>query len=124
MLRGTGGTPLSWLDALRRVISAIASTVQSDLLTECRKEGLGSIGRLSAHQPASHAAQALMPARGIRFFTIAGSLPGASNPGGGVTPLASAILPGAEWTTIGASGHKVYVKDEVIAQVINILREL
>ncbi|MGH8159966.1 MAG: hypothetical protein ACREPQ_17740 [Rhodanobacter sp.] len=63
------------------------------------------------------------PASGIRYYTIAGSLPGASKSGDGVVPLASVMLPGAESTTVVTSGHKVYNNDAAIARVIKILRE-
>jgi hypothetical protein len=64
-----------------------------------------------------------MPAKGIRYYTSAGNLPGASVPGDGVVPLASAILAGAMSTIIVTSGHKVYNNDQAIAQIIKILRE-
>jgi pimeloyl-ACP methyl ester carboxylesterase len=110
-------------DALRRIVDANPSTVQRDLLMDYRKEGISSISTLSTNQPVSHAAQALMPAKGIRYYTIAGNLPGASVPGDGVVPLASAILAGAMSTIIVTSGHKVYNNDQAIAQIIKILRE-
>jgi hypothetical protein len=113
----------SELDVFRRYVKANPSTVPRSLLLEYMHKGLSSISTLSTTQPVSRAAQALMPAAGIRYFTIAGSLPGAKVPGDGVVPLASAILRGAESTTIVNSAHDVYDNDEAIAQVIRILRE-
>jgi pimeloyl-ACP methyl ester carboxylesterase len=111
------------LDALRRFADTNSATIPHQLLAEYRKDGLSSISTLSTNQPVSHAAHALMPASGIRYYTIVGSLPGASVPGDGVVPLSSAILPGAESTTIVTSGHKVYNNNEALGQIIKILRE-
>jgi pimeloyl-ACP methyl ester carboxylesterase len=111
------------MDTMRRIVDANASTIRPALLSLYRKEGLSSISTLSTNQPVSHAAQSLMPVKGIRYFTIAGKLPGPYETGDGVVPLASAILPGAESTTIVTSGHKVYDNDEAIAQIIKILGE-
>lgn len=113
----------SELDVFRRYVKANPSTVPRGLLLEYMHKGLSSISTLSTTQPVSRASQALMPAAGIRYFTVAGSLPGAKVPGDGVVPLASAILGGAESTTIVNSAHDVYDNDEAIAQVIRILRE-
>ena len=111
------------MDALRHIVAANDSTLRPALLSFYRKEGLSSISTLSMNQPVSHAEESLMPVKGVRYFTIAGKLPGADETGDGVVPLTSAILPGAESTTIVTSGHKVYENDEAIAQVIKILRE-
>ena len=111
------------LDALRRIMSVNAPRMRSDLLADYRKDGVSSISTLSANQPVSRAAQSLMPAAGIRYYTIAGDLPGAKQRGDGVVPLASAILRGAASTTIVISGHQVYDNDKAISRVVTILDE-
>jgi hypothetical protein len=64
-----------------------------------------------------------MPVPGVRYYTFAGSLPGEKPPGDGIVPLKSAILPGAESTTIVKDGHQLYLNDEVLAKIVAILRQ-
>jgi hypothetical protein len=64
-----------------------------------------------------------MPVPGIRYDTFAGHLPGTQPPGDGFVPLESAILAGAESTTIVNDGHQLYLNDEVLAKIVAILRQ-
>jgi pimeloyl-ACP methyl ester carboxylesterase len=111
------------LDALVRVTDANRQHVSPALTADYQKEGLSSISTLRTEQPVSHAAQSLMPVAGVRYYTFAGNLPGAQPPGDGIVPLKSAILPGAESTTIVKDGHQLYLNDEVLAKIVAILRQ-
>jgi pimeloyl-ACP methyl ester carboxylesterase len=111
------------LDALRRVAKKDPVAVQSHLLAVYQSAGLSSVSTMRDSQPVSHASQSLMPAPGIRYYTIAGDLPGASPRGDGIVPLSSAVIPGAVSTTIVASGHKLYNNPEAVDTVIGILNE-
>ncbi|BDU21132.1 alpha/beta hydrolase [Dyella sp. GSA-30] len=111
------------LDALRRIAKNDPTAVQSNLLAVYQSAGLSSVSTMRDNQPVSHASQSLMPAPGIRYYTIAGDLPGASVRGDGIVPLSSAVIPGAVSTTIVAWGHKLYNNPEAIDKVIGILNE-
>ncbi|HEY9133127.1 MAG TPA: alpha/beta hydrolase [Dyella sp.] len=111
------------LDALRRLSTQHPAVVQSALLAIYQSIGLSSVSTLRKTQPVSHAAQNLMPAPGIRYYTIAGERGGAGEPGDGVVPLSSAVIPGAVSTTIVDSGHKVYNNDKAVEKTIEILGE-
>jgi pimeloyl-ACP methyl ester carboxylesterase len=111
------------LDALRRVAKNDPAAVQSNLLAVYQSAGLSSVSTMRDSQPVSHASQSLMPAPGIRYYTIAGDLPGASVRGDGIVPLSSAVIPGAVSTTIVAWGHKLYNNPEAVDKVIGILNE-
>ena len=111
------------LDALLRVAQANRQHESLALAADYQKEGLSSISTLRPDQPVSRASQALMPVASVRYYTFAGSLPGARPPGDGFVPLSSAILPGATSTTIVKSGHQLYLNDEVLAKILAILRQ-
>lgn len=111
------------LKALRRVIDANQSGIRPALLKAYRLNGLNSISTLSSVQPVSRAGASLLPAAGIRYYTIAGNLPGENPPGDGVVPLESALLAGAQSTTVVNSGHAVYANDQAISAIIDILRQ-
>ncbi|WP_243048629.1 alpha/beta fold hydrolase [Dyella sp. RRB7] len=111
------------LDTLLRVTNANRAHVSPELTADYKKEGLSSISTLRADQPVSRASQSLMPIPGVRYDTFAGSLPGAQPPGDGIVPLQSAILAGAESTTIVRDGHQLYLNDEVLAKIVAILRQ-
>jgi len=113
----------SELDALVRVVDANRAHVSPILLDSYRTDGLSSVNTLGLRQPVSLASHALMPVPGVRYDTIAGSLPGEDPPGDGVVPLSSAILAGAASTTIVSSGHRLYRNDEALTRVLEILRE-
>lgn len=110
------------LKALRRVIKANRSGIRPALLKAYGLHGLSSISTLSSAQPVSRVGAGLLPAAGIRYYTIAGNLPGEDPPGDGVVPLASALLPGAQSTTVLQSGHKIYANDQAISAIVDILR--
>ena len=111
------------LDALRRVANKDPAAVQSNVLAVYQSAGLSSVSTMRNSQPVSRASQGLMPAPGIRYYTIAGDLPGASVRGDGIVPLSSAVIPGAVSTTIVASGHKLYNNPEAVDTVIGILNQ-
>ena len=111
------------LDALIRVAEANRAHVSPALYADYHKEGLSSISTLRSDQPVSRASQSLMPVPGIRYDTFAGHLPGTQPPGDGFVPLESAILAGAESTTIVNDGHQLYLNDEVLAKIVAILRQ-
>ena len=111
------------LDALLRVTEANRPHVSAALYADYQKEGLSSISTLRSDQPVSRASQALMPVAGVRYYTFAGHLPGTHPPGDGFVPLESAILAGAESTTVVNDGHQLYLNDEVLAKIVAILRQ-
>ena len=93
------------------------------LAQDYSRKGLTSISTLRAGQPVSHAAQSLMPVPGVRYYTLAGNLRGSNPPSDGFVPLQSALIPGATSTTIVDSNHKLYLNDEVLAKILEILRQ-
>jgi pimeloyl-ACP methyl ester carboxylesterase len=111
------------LDALARLVKRDAEAFRPEVLRSYRERGLSSISTLRTDQPVSRAAWALLPAPGIRYYTIAGSLPGEAVPGDGVVPLESSFLPGAVSTTTVTSGHRVYRSDEAINLIVKVLGE-
>lgn len=111
------------LDALLRVTDANRPHVSAALYADYLKEGLSSVSTLRSEQPVSRASQALMPVAGVRYYTFAGHLPGTNPPGDGIVPLDSAILAGAQSTTIVNDGHQLYLNDEVLAKIVAILRQ-
>jgi len=111
------------LDALHRVIDDNAAHESPLLAQDYASHGLSSISTLRAAQPVSRAAQSLMPAQGVRYYTFAGDLPGSAPPGDGIVPLTSAVIPGAVSTTIVKDGHQLYLNDEVLAKIVDILRQ-
>lgn len=111
------------LDALARLVKTDAEAFRPEVLRNYRERGLTSISTLRTDQPVSRAAWALLPAPGVRYYTIAGSLPGEAVPGDGVVPLQSSFLPGAVSTTTVTSGHRVYRSDEAINLIVKVLGE-
>jgi pimeloyl-ACP methyl ester carboxylesterase len=109
------------LDALLRVIAENRAHENPLLAQDYLRNGLSSISTLRATQPVSRAAQALMPVPAVRYYTFAGNLPGTNPPGDGFVPLKSALIPGAVSTTIVKDGHKLYLNDEVLAKIAEIL---
>jgi pimeloyl-ACP methyl ester carboxylesterase len=98
--------------------------VVSDAVRETYAQAaVNSIATLQAAQPVRAASQSLMPQPGIRYHTIAGSLPGEVPPGDGIVPLDSAKIAGAESTLVVQYGHQLYESDKVIAEVLRILHE-
>jgi hypothetical protein len=96
--------------------------VVSDAVRETYEQAkVNSITTLQAAQPMLAASESLLPQPGIRYHTIAGSLPGQVPPGDGIVPVDSARLPGAESTLVVKYGHQLYDSDEVIAEVVRIL---
>ena len=113
----------SELDALAHLVKNDAGAFRPEVLRNYRERGLTSISTLRTDQPVSKAAWSLLPAPGIRYYTIAGSLPGEAVPGDGVVPLESAFLPGAVSTTTVTSGHRLYRNDEAINLIVRVLSE-
>lgn len=111
------------LDALHRVLDANRAHENPLLAEDYARKGLSSISTLRAAQPVSHAAQSLMPVPGVRYYTFAGDLPGAHPPGDGIVPLTSALIPGAVSTTLVKDGHQLYLNDDVLAKIAQILRQ-
>jgi len=111
------------LDAIARLVKANPAQIQPDLLRAYRERGLSSISSLRPDQPVCRAAWALLPAAGVRYYTIAGSLPGEAVPGDGIVPLESSFLPGAVSTTTVTSGHRLYRNDEAINLIVKTLGE-
>lgn len=111
------------LQALKRVADADPDAVRPEVRRFFRQSELNSIATLQVEQPVRKAGQSLMPAEGIAYHTIAGSLPGRDPAGDGVVPLDSAVLPGAESTLVLPLGHDLHTTPEVAAEVLRILRE-
>lgn len=111
------------LDALVRVAAENRAHENPLLAQDYERYGLSSISTLRDAQPVSHAAQSLMPVTGVRYYTFAGDLPGTNPPGDGFVPLKSALIPGAISTTIVKDGHQLYLNDEVLAKILEILRQ-
>lgn len=111
------------LDALARLLKANPDSFRPELVANYRERGLSSITTLSMSQPVSRAASTLMPARGIRYYTIAGSLPGEAIPGDGIVPLDSTFLPGAVSTVTVTSGHRIYRNDDALNLIVKALGE-
>jgi hypothetical protein len=59
---------------------------------------------------------------GVLLDKFDGSGPGMVPPGVVIVPVDSARLPGAESTLVVKYGHQLYDSDEVIAEVVRILR--
>lgn len=111
------------LDALVRVAAENRAHENPQLAEDYERYGLSSISTLRDAQPVSHAAQSLMPVKGVRYYTFAGKLPGTNPPGDGFVPLKSATIPGAVSTTVVKDGHQLYLNDEVLAKILDILRQ-
>ncbi|HEY5802779.1 MAG TPA: alpha/beta hydrolase [Lysobacter sp.] len=110
------------LESLKRISEANPEAVQPELRLFYQQARLNSISTLQTQQPVRVAGQALMPAAGIRYHTIAGALPGRSPQTDGVVPLSSAVIPGAESTLVLPAGHDVHESAAGVAEVLRILR--
>jgi len=108
------------LQRLARVHPEVISEAVRDAYAQAE---VNSIATLQAAQPVRAASQTLLPQPGIRYHTIAGSLPGEVPPGDGFVPLDSATIPGAESTLVIKYGHQLYDSDETVAEVLRILHE-
>jgi pimeloyl-ACP methyl ester carboxylesterase len=110
------------LDGLQRIALANPDGINKAVLAGYRGEAITSITTLRATEPVARAEQSLVPVAGIDYYTIAGSVPGLREPGDGIVPLKSAIIPGAKATYIVNSGHQVQDNEEAIADILGILR--
>lgn len=111
------------LEAIARLVEANPAYFRPDLLAHYKLHGLSSISTLRMDQPVSRAASMLMPVAGVRYYTIAGNLSGEDIPGDGVVPLQSAYLPGAVFTQMVNSGHRIYRSDEAIKLIVDALEQ-
>ncbi|HEY5851892.1 MAG TPA: alpha/beta hydrolase [Lysobacter sp.] len=110
------------LESLKRIAEENPEAVQPELRLFYQQARLNSISTLQTQQPVRVAGQALMPAAGIPYHTIAGALPGRSPQSDGVVPLSSAVIPGAESTLVLPAGHDVHESAAGVAEVLRILR--
>jgi pimeloyl-ACP methyl ester carboxylesterase len=108
---------------LQRLALAHPELISDDVRDAYAQAKVNSIATLQAAQPVRAASQTLLPQAGIRYHTIAGSLPGEDPPGDGFVPLDSATIPGAESTLVIRYGHQLYDADETVAEVLRILHE-
>jgi len=111
------------LDALQRITKENRAHENPLLAEDYARHGLSSISTLRAEQPVSHAASSLLPVSGVRYYTFAGNLPGSDPPSDGFVPLKSALIPGAVSTTVVKDGHQLYLNDDVLAKIVEILRQ-
>jgi pimeloyl-ACP methyl ester carboxylesterase len=85
---------------------------------------LSSVTSLMPDEPVSIVDETLMPAAGVRYDSIAGSLQGEHPPSDGWVPLSSALLPGSASTLIVNADHHGVPRDpKAIAAVLAILRQ-
>ncbi|WP_303635558.1 alpha/beta fold hydrolase [Stenotrophomonas tuberculopleuritidis] len=111
------------LDALRRIAADQPEAIRKELRDSIFRFRINSIATLRVSHPVRVASQSLMPVPTIAYDTIAGRRRGSDPPGDGVVPLQSALLDGAETTTILDANHYVYEHPEAIATVLRILRQ-
>ncbi|MBU8977410.1 alpha/beta hydrolase [Lysobacter sp. MMG2] len=108
--------------ALRRIALANPEAIRPELRAVFEQGWINSITTLQAEQPVRRAAEALLPAPGIAYNTIAGVQPGRRMKSDGVVPLESALIPGAESSLVVESGHRVHEHPLAVAEVLRILR--
>ncbi|GLQ51981.1 esterase/lipase family protein [Dyella flava] len=110
---------------VERISSENPGAVQASLLSgEYRLGHLSSVASLMPDEPVSEVDETLMPAAGVRYDSIAGSLPGRQPPSDGWVPLSSALLPGSASTlVVNARHHEVPRDPKTIAHVLAILRQ-
>jgi pimeloyl-ACP methyl ester carboxylesterase len=113
------------LTEVERISAANPGAVQAALLSGPYRLGhLSSVASLEPDEPVSMVDETLMPVAGVRYHTIAGSLPGHDPPGDGWVPLSSALLPGSDSTLIVHTDHHGVPRDPTaIAAVLAILRQ-
>jgi pimeloyl-ACP methyl ester carboxylesterase len=113
------------MDQVEHLSEENPGAMRSSLLSGTyRISHLSSVTSLLPDEPVSAVDETLMPAAGVRYHTIAGSLPGEHPPGDGYVPLSSALLPGAASTLIVNAGHHDVPRDPAaIAAVLAILRQ-
>ncbi|WP_028918763.1 esterase/lipase family protein [Pseudoxanthomonas suwonensis] len=121
VVRALVGRRIPEIEALRRVTLADPDAVRDEVRDSYRAARLDSIWTLRAPQPVRRAGESLLPVAGVRYHTIAGDLHGKG--GDGVVPLESALLPGARSTLVVDRGHALYGAPEVVARILDILRE-
>jgi pimeloyl-ACP methyl ester carboxylesterase len=113
------------LTGVERISDANPGALQASLLGgDYRITHLSSVTSLMPNEPVSAVDETLMPAPGVRYHSIAGSLPGQHPPGDGWVPLSSAMLPGSASTLIVNADHHGVPRDpKAIAAVLVILRQ-
>jgi pimeloyl-ACP methyl ester carboxylesterase len=111
------------IQGLCRFARAHPEMMQAGLRAIYQRARVNSIASLQPLQPMRRASEALMPAEGIPYHVIAAVLPGSRPPGDGAVPLSSALLPGAASTLVVEWGHDVYDCEQVVADILRILRE-
>jgi len=121
LFRNLIGRGVPEMSLLQRYTRAHPEVVSDAVRETYEQAKVNSITTLQAAQPMLAASESLLPQPGIRYHTIAGSLPRQAPPGDGIVPLESARLPGAESTLVVKYGHQLYDSDEVIAEVVRIL---
>ncbi|MBE1160761.1 esterase/lipase family protein [Dyella acidiphila] len=113
------------MEKLQRISQENPGAVQASLITGTyRISHLSSVTSLMPDEPVSMVDETLMPAVGVRYHNIAGSLAGEHPPSDGYVPLASALLPGAASSLIIDADHHGVPRDpKAIAAVLQILRK-
>jgi pimeloyl-ACP methyl ester carboxylesterase len=109
--------------ALRRIANANPAAIRPELREVFQQGWINSITTLQSTQPVRRAAEALLPAPGFPYHTIAGVLPGRGQRTDGVVPLDSALIPGAASSLVVECGHSVHESPHAVAEVLRILRE-
>jgi pimeloyl-ACP methyl ester carboxylesterase len=113
------------LDQVQRISEENPGAMKASLLSGTyRISHLSSVTSLLPDEPVSAVDETLMPAAGVRYHNIAGSLPGKNPPSDGYVPLSSALLPGAASTLIVNADHHGVPRDpKAIEAVLAILRQ-
>jgi pimeloyl-ACP methyl ester carboxylesterase len=110
------------LTSVERISDANPGAVS--LSGQFRLTHLSSVASLEPDEPVSMVDETLMPTAGVRYDSIAGSLPGEQPPSDGWVPLSSALLPGSASTLIVHTDHHGVPRDPTaIAAVLAILRQ-
>jgi Alpha/beta hydrolase family len=110
------------LSVLRRIAKDNPNAIQGELVRDFQLGHLSSLTSLLPDEPVTKVDSQLLPVTGVRYYTIAGVLPGRKPPGDGFVPLSSALIPGASSTLIVQSDHQVPNNAQAIAAVLDILR--
>lgn len=109
---------------LQRVAAAQPGAVRDALRETYLEAKVNSISTLQTFQPVREAAEALLPAEGVRYHNLIANKPGTSPPSDGVVPVDSAELPGAESTTYLTGGHSMPLDDATVREVLRLLRNM